>query len=74
MVTNLQKSLLLDASLLMYLKCLDPANRKKTISVARISKLGLLLPHVITGREVTLVQDQFKLLQVENIADSWFME
>ena len=74
MATDLQKSLPLDASLLMYMKCLDPENRKKTISVARICKLGQLLPHAITEGEVTLLQDQFKLLQVEQVPDSWLKE
>ena len=55
MATDLQKCFSLDASLLMYLKCLDPANCRKTISVARIGHLGQLLPHVITEQEVTLV-------------------
>ena len=55
MATDLQKCFYLDASLLMYLKCLDPANCRKTISVARIGHLGQLLPHVITEQEVTLV-------------------
>ena len=74
MATDLQKYLPLDVSLLMYLKCLDPANCKKAISVARIGKLGQLLSHVITEQEVTLVQDQFKLLQAEQVPDSWFKE
>ena len=74
MATDLRKSLPLDVLLLMYLKCLDPANCKKAISVARIGKLGQLLSHVITEREVTLVQDQFKLLQVEQVSESWFKE
>ena len=55
MATDLQKCFYLDASLLMYLKCLDPANCRKTISVARIGHLGQLLPHAITEQEVTLV-------------------
>ena len=62
METNLQKSLPLDVSLLMRLKC--PENHKKVILVARIDKLGQLLSDVITERKVTLVQDEFKLLQV----------
>ena len=33
-----------------------------------------MLPHVIAEREVTLVQEQFKLLQVEQVPDSWFKE
>ena len=48
MAADLQKSLPLDVSPLMYLKCLYPANCKKTISVARIGKLGQLLSLVIT--------------------------
>ena len=74
METDLQKSLPLDASLLMHLKCPDPANCKKAISIVRIGKVGQLLSHVITEREVTSVQDQFKLLQVEQVPDSWFKE
>ena len=70
MATDLQKPHPLDGSLLMYLKCQDPANCKKAISVARIRKLGQLLSHVITEQEVTLVQDQFTLLQVEQVPDS----
>ena len=50
---------------LMYLKCLDPVICKKGIPVAKIGKLRKILSHVITEREVTLVQSQFKLLQVE---------
>ena len=57
MAADLQKSLPLDVSLLMYLECLDPARHKKAISVARISKLGQLLSQVITEQEVTLAQD-----------------
>ena len=57
MATDLQKSLPLDVSLLMYLKCLDTANCKKAISVVSIGKIAQLLSHVITEREVTLVQD-----------------
>ena len=47
----------LEVSLLIYLKYLDPANRKKEISVVKIGKLAQLLSHVINEREVTLVQD-----------------
>ena len=72
--TDLQKSLPLYVSHLMYLKCLDPANCKKAISIARICKLWHLLSHVITKQKVTLVQDQFKLLQVEQAPDSWLLE
>ena len=57
MAADLQKSLPLDVSLLMYLECLDPARHKKAISVARISKLAQLLSQVITEQEVTLAQD-----------------
>ena len=57
MGTNLQKSLPLYVSLLMYLTCVEPANRKKEISVVRIGKLAQLLPHVITERKVTLLHD-----------------
>ena len=46
----------------------------KSQKVLRIGKLGQLLSHVITEREVTLVQDQFKLLQVEQVPGSWFKE
>ena len=56
MATNLQKSLPLYVSLLMYLTCVEPAIRKKEISVVRIGNLAQLLPHVITERKVT-VQD-----------------
>ena len=74
MAIDLQKYLPLDISLLMYQKCLDPANRKMRIPVVRIGKLAQLLSHAITDREVVLVQDQFKLLQVEQVPDSWFKE
>ena len=48
MSTDLRKSFPLDVSLLIYLKCLDPANCKKTISVARIGNVGQLLSRVKT--------------------------
>ena len=54
MATDFQKSLPIDVSLLMYLKYLDPTNRKKKISVVRIGKLAQLLPHIITEREVAI--------------------
>ena len=54
MATDFQKSLPIDLSLLMYLKYLDPTNRKKKISVVRIGKLAQLLPHIITEREVAI--------------------
>ena len=54
MATDFQKSLPIDVSLLMYLKYLDPTNRKKKISVVRIGKLAQLLPHIITEREVVI--------------------
>ena len=54
MATDLQKSLSLGVSLLMYLKYLDHTNHKKEISVVRIGKLAQFLPHVITEREVTI--------------------
>ena len=57
MAIDLQKHLPLDISLLMYQKCLDPANRKMRIPVVRIGKLAQLLSHAITDREVVLVQD-----------------
>ena len=33
-----------------------------------------LLSHVIAEREVTLLQGQFKLFQIEQVPDCWFME
>ena len=53
MASDLQKSIPLDVSLLIYLKYLDLVNWKKEISVVRIGKLAQLLPHVITEQEVT---------------------
>lgn len=45
-------------------------NRKKAISVITIDKLS----HVIAEQEVILLQDQLKLLQVEQVPDGWFKE
>ena len=53
MASDLYKSALLDFSLLIYLKYLDPANCKKEISIVRIGKLAQVLPYVIAEKQVT---------------------
>ena len=77
--TDLRKSLPLDASLLMHLKCLDPANRKKTKSVARIGKLEQLLPHVwgnwmrsyISTRPIQTAAGWASLVGLRKKMESW---
>ena len=65
MTNFVKKKLPLKVPLLVYLRCLDPARRKET----QIEKLAEMLPHVVQEREVSLVNEQFKLFQSEDIPD-----
>ena len=71
MAHYLQTRLPLDSALLIHLKCLGPSHRTSPWTVASFRKLCSLLPHVITEREISLAQDQWKLLQMETVSESW---
>ena len=54
--------------------CLASVKREKELAVNAIGRLASMLPHIITEREVSLVKDEWKILQTEEIPDDWYME
>lgn len=64
MSAYLQKKLPLRSQLLKDLTCLSASSLKEETSVNAIGRLAAALPHIIKDREVSLVKDEWKLLQV----------
>lgn len=44
------------------------------MEVNAIGRLASMLPYIIAEREVSLVQDEWKVLQTEEILNDWYME
>ena len=69
----LLKALPLNSQVLKDVSCLGPVKREKKWAVNAIGRLASMLPH-IAEREVSLVKDDWKILQTEEIPDDWYME
>ena len=69
-VTNyLQKKLPLGSSVLKDATCLAPSARSNDNSIEAIGRLASLLPHIISEREVSIVRDEWRLYQAEDVPD-----
>ena len=71
MTKYLLKSLPLKSNVLKDAACLGPLTRKKEWTVQSIGRLALRIPHIIQEREVSLVKDEWKLYQLEEIPVEW---
>ena len=71
MVIYLQNNLPLQSTLLKDVSCLAPNVRNKEWTVNAIGRLAAKLPHMVSEREVSLVKDQWKLYQAEDIPEEW---
>ena len=72
MTKYLLKSLPLKSSVLKDAACLGPLTWKKEWTAQSIGRLALRIPHIIQEREVSLVKDEWKLYQLEEIPVEWY--
>ena len=70
MVRHLQTKLPLD-SVYLHLKCLAPAHLTSDWTVNSIKRLCALIPQVVADKDIPLVLDQWRLLQMEDIPEKW---
>ena len=70
-ITYLQNNLPLNNKMIQDLTCLSPHHRSSHFSVEAIGRLASLIPHIVSEREVSIVKDQWRLYQLEEINDNW---
>ena len=68
MVRHLRTKLPLD-SVYLHLKCLAPAHLTSDWTVNSIKRLCALMPQVVADKDIPLVLDQWRLLQMEDIPE-----
>ena len=73
-IKYLQSSLPLNSVLSKRAACLGPTVRCKEWTVPAIGRLASMILHVVNEREVSLIKDQWKLYQVEDIPEEWFID
>ena len=74
MTKYLLKSLPLKSNVLKDAACLGPLTMRKEWTVQSIGRLALRIPHIIQEREVSLVKDEWKLYQLEEIPAEWYID
>ncbi|XP_047130152.1 uncharacterized protein LOC124810036 isoform X2 [Hydra vulgaris] len=54
--------------------CLGAQMRSEPWTVNAIGQIAVMMPHVITEREVSFVKDEWKLYQAANISKDWYID
>ena len=73
-INYLQKTLPLNSKMLQDITCLSPLLRSCDWSVDAIGRLAELIPHLISEREVSIVNDEWRLYQSEEIDEIWIKD
>ena len=73
-IQYLQKNLPLNSMMLKYITCLSPLLRSCNWSVEAIGRLASLILHLISKREVSIVNDQWRLYWLEKIDENWISD